>query len=130
MRAVFFLYRLSPNRRSMRHCSAWRWGCWFSPSNLCASAAGTNSASESSASPTCCIGRCPNRIRWRRKTTIAILQAFGEQYQKLLGDWQAQKSDSMDYYGAWVHQIKTPTAARKDALTARDYLESSSTLSR
>ena len=43
----------------------------------------------------------------------AILQAFGEQYQKLLGDWQAQKSDSMDYYGAWVHQIKTPISAMR-----------------
>ncbi|WP_301844159.1 HAMP domain-containing sensor histidine kinase [uncultured Ruminococcus sp.] len=54
----------------------------------------------------------------------AILQAFGEQYQKLLGDWQAQKSDSMDYYGAWVHQIKTPIAVMKMLLQHEDTPES------
>ena len=43
----------------------------------------------------------------------AMIAALGEQLEKHLADYSAQQQDQLDYYTAWVHQIKTPIAVMK-----------------
>ncbi|MCM1227596.1 MAG: sensor histidine kinase [Clostridium sp.] len=37
-----------------------------------------------------------------------------------LTSWQAERSESMDYYSTWVHQIKTPISVMKMTLESED----------
>lgn len=37
-----------------------------------------------------------------------------------LTNWQAERSESMDYYSTWVHQIKTPISVMKMTLESED----------
>ncbi len=37
-----------------------------------------------------------------------------------LTNWQAERSESMDYYTTWVHQIKTPISVMRMALQGED----------
>lgn len=40
--------------------------------------------------------------------------------EKNLTSWQAERSESMDYYTTWVHQIKTPISVMKMTLQGED----------
>lgn len=62
------------------------------------------------------------------------LNQMEEDYQEILADllrenreiltqWQTQRSDSIDYYTTWVHQIKTPISAMRMMLQAQDTSE-------
>lgn len=44
----------------------------------------------------------------------------GEQYTAVTTDWQRQQKESLDYYSAWVHQIKTPISSMKMILQQED----------
>ncbi|MCI7259326.1 MAG: sensor histidine kinase [Ruminococcus sp.] len=50
----------------------------------------------------------------------AMVQKLGEQYTAVTTDWQRQQKESLDYYSAWVHQIKTPISSMKMILQQED----------
>ena len=50
----------------------------------------------------------------------AMVQKLGEQYTAVITDWQRQQKESLDYYSAWVHQIKTPISSMKMILQQED----------
>ncbi|MBQ4396128.1 MAG: sensor histidine kinase [Clostridia bacterium] len=43
----------------------------------------------------------------------AILAALGSELERVTADFSERQVDQMDYYTAWVHQIKTPIAVMK-----------------
>ena len=49
-----------------------------------------------------------------------MVQKLGEQYTAVTTDWQRQQKESLDYYSAWVHQIKTPISSMKMILQQED----------
>ena len=49
-----------------------------------------------------------------------MVQKLGEQYTAVTTDWQRQQKESLDYYSAWVHQIKTPISIMKIILQQED----------
>lgn len=49
-----------------------------------------------------------------------MVQKLGEQYTAVTTDWQRQQKESLDYYSAWVHQIKTPISCMKMILQQED----------
>lgn len=50
----------------------------------------------------------------------AMVQKLGEQYTAVITDWQRQQKESLDYYSAWIHQIKTPISSMKMILQQED----------
>lgn len=50
----------------------------------------------------------------------AMVQKLGEQYTAVTTDWQRQQKESLDYYSAWIHQIKTPISSMKMILQQED----------
>ena len=42
-----------------------------------------------------------------------MIAALGDKLERLSSDFIAQRQDQLDYYTAWVHQIKTPIAVMK-----------------
>ena len=75
-------------------------------------------------------GRCTERTRalaailsdWRalpEASTLAeedyqkMLAVLGEHLEKLTAEADAERQDMLDYYTAWVHQIKTPIAVMR-----------------
>lgn len=49
-----------------------------------------------------------------------MVQKLGEQYTAVTTDWQRQQKESLDYYSAWVHQIKMPISSMKMILQQED----------
>lgn len=49
-----------------------------------------------------------------------MVQKLGEQYTAVTTDWQRQQKESLDYYSAWIHQIKTPISSMKMILQQED----------
>lgn len=43
----------------------------------------------------------------------AIISALGSRMEQLISEYGTQRQDQLDYYTAWVHQIKTPIAVMK-----------------
>lgn len=50
----------------------------------------------------------------------ALLKETERFYRQELSRWQDWRQDSMDYYTAWVHQIKTPISVMRMLLQAED----------
>lgn len=42
-----------------------------------------------------------------------MIGLLGETIDRLVGEYEEERRDSLDYYTAWVHQIKTPIAVMK-----------------
>lgn len=51
-----------------------------------------------------------------------LLQELYRIYRKALTDWQNARTDSIDYYTTWVHQIKTPISVMQLLLQKEDTL--------
>lgn len=49
-----------------------------------------------------------------------ILLSLKQTFDDSMNQWQNEKRDSVDYYTAWVHQIKTPIAVMRMALSGED----------
>lgn len=49
-----------------------------------------------------------------------MIQLLGARCHELSTLWQTEKQESLDYYTAWVHQIKTPIAVMQMLLQAED----------
>lgn len=49
-----------------------------------------------------------------------MLRSLKESYDRNLNDWQNERRESMDYYTAWVHQIKTPVSVMRMILQEED----------
>lgn len=58
-----------------------------------------------------------------------LLTALDDIRKQELSQWAAQKSDSMDFYTAWVHQIKAPIASMRLILQSDDTRENQELLS-
>ena len=53
-----------------------------------------------------------------------MIRRLRHMYTDGLTTWQKERQEQMDYYTAWVHQIKTPNAVMRMALQAEDTKES------
>lgn len=49
-----------------------------------------------------------------------MLCNLGEIHNETLTAWQTQRQNSMDYYSAWIHQIKTPISVMNMLLQSED----------
>lgn len=49
-----------------------------------------------------------------------MISALQQQVQQLSTQWATERSQSMDYYAAWVHQIKTPITVMRMLLQEED----------
>lgn len=49
-----------------------------------------------------------------------IISTLQQQVQQLSTQWATERSQSMDYYAAWVHQIKTPITVMRMLLQEED----------
>lgn len=52
-----------------------------------------------------------------------MITALGELSAGYLTDWKKERQESLDYYTAWVHQIKTPIAVMRMYLQGEDTKE-------
>lgn len=49
-----------------------------------------------------------------------MITALKQAYDANLAAWQSERSESMDYYMTWVHQIKTPISVMRMVLQSED----------
>ena len=42
-----------------------------------------------------------------------IIHALGDRMEQVMSEYESRRQDQLDYYTAWVHQIKTPIAVMK-----------------
>ncbi len=52
-----------------------------------------------------------------------MITALKQAYDANLAAWQSERSESMDYYMTWVHQIKTPISVMRMVLQSEDTKE-------
>lgn len=55
--------------------------------------------------------------------TQEMVHTLGKTYHDAMTAWQTQQKESLDYYSAWVHQIKTPISGMKMLLQSKDTAE-------
>ena len=55
----------------------------------------------------------PQAVSLAEEDYHAIVAALGSRMEQLMTEFDAQRQDQVDYYTAWVHQIKTPIAVMK-----------------
>ena len=60
---------------------------------------------------------------------IAMIQRLGEQGNRVLSQFQNSEKENIEYYSAWVHQIKTPISVMQMILQSNDTAENRQLLS-
>lgn len=51
---------------------------------------------------------------------LEMVRRLKEAYDRNLREWQRERTESMDYYTTWVHQIKTPISVMRMKLQGED----------
>ena len=55
--------------------------------------------------------------------TQEMVRTLGKTHHDAMTAWQTQQKENLDYYSAWVHQIKTPISSMKMLLQSEDTAE-------
>lgn len=71
----------------------------------------------------------PNATSLEESEYQAMIRVLGKNMEELASQFENQRQDMLDYYTAWVHQIKTPIAVMRLRIGAEDTEEHRALLS-